>query len=928
MTYPFQNTDLPMEERVRDLLSRLTMEEKIYLLSTHQMPVERLGVGEWYIGTEVARGYVSREPGEYSTVFPQPIGLASTFDPNLMEQLGGIAGEEARYFHRKDPKSHLMLWGPTVDPERDPRWGRTEEGYGEDPFLIGEMTTAYTQGMAGNDPVYRRTIPTLKHFCANNNEKLRDRCSSNVTPRTLHEYYYRAFEASIVRGGAGSMMTAYNELSGVPACMNPDLQTVVKDQWKLGFVVTDGADFSQNVLAHRSHGTHAEALAACLKNGNDVMTDDAEMVAAAARDALDRGLITEADIDRAVGNSMLGRFRLGEFDGDKCPYNTEPAETDTMIHRAVNQCAAMEQMCLLHNDGILPLHLKPGAKVAVIGPLGAENYRDWYTGLASYAVPIVDALRERLGAEQVLFDDGYDIVGVQSVQNGKFLSVAEDGTICADGEQIGERQRFRYHDWDFGSVNLRACCNDRYVIEDGAYRAVSETPYEWFIKEWLRPEPYGDGVRFRSWHDIPMDVAVRADGTLGTVKSGRPAADRLFRIVTAEDGAARAAALAKEADVVILCLGNHPMQVARECYDRPDLELPAHQKKLLRAVQAANPNTVLTVVSSYPYALGEAQSLVPAILYTTHAGAELGNAVADTLLGKNNPAARCPITWYKTAQDLPDIMEYDIIEAERTYLYDTVEPLYSFGHGLSYSTFVYRDLTAEVKPEGVLFRLTVENTSERDGDEVVQLYFRALASRMKRPNRQLCGFQRVPVPAGTAVPVTIFVPWYALECYDVTREKMMVEQGKYRFFAGASSADIRLETEVDIPGESIPPRDLSLPVCVKNYDGKAGMMTQLMFSMQENDWYGCTNDWGGSFTFADAAFAGYTKAELWAAAPCGKATVTVYAGEEELGKAELLPARCMDDFRGYTISLKPFSGQADLRLEIKGMACLYRIQLG
>ena len=219
---------LSMEERVADLLRRLTLEEKIYMLSTHQMPVERLGIGEWYIGQEIARGYVGREPETVSTVFPQPIGVASTFDPALMLQLGEIAGEEARYYQRKDPKSHLMVWGPTVDPERDPRWGRTEEGYGEDPFLIGEMTTAYTQGLAGEDPVYRRTIPTLKHFCANNNEKNRGSSSSNITPRTLHEYYYRAFEASIVRGGADSMMTAYNELAGVPACMNPDLQHVAE----------------------------------------------------------------------------------------------------------------------------------------------------------------------------------------------------------------------------------------------------------------------------------------------------------------------------------------------------------------------------------------------------------------------------------------------------------------------------------------------------------------------------------------------------------------------------------------------------------------------------------------------------------------------------------------------------------------------------
>ena len=734
--------------------------------------------------------------------------------------------------------------------------------------------------------------------------------------------------AGIVRGGTGSMMTAYNELNGVPACMNPDLKTLVKKQWGLEFIVTDGADFSQNVLAHHSHATHAEALAACLKNGNDVMTDEADMVAAAARDALDRGLLTEADIDRAVGNSLSGRFRLGEFDGDSCPYNTEPAETDTLLHRAVNRCAAMEQMCLLHNRGILPLQLQPDARVAVIGPLGNENYRDWYTGVSSYAVPILEGLRQQLGAENVLFDDGYSVVALQSVETGKYCTVSADGTLRAAAEQIGERETFLLHDWDFGSMNLRACCNGKYVTENGTYQAVSDTPYEWFIREWLKPEPYGDAMRFGSWHDCPMDIALQPDGTLRAVSHGKPTPDRLFRLVPVEDGVTRAAALAKQADVVILCLGNHPMQVARECYDRPDLELPAHQKNLLRAVQAANPNTVLTVVSSYPYALGEAMELLPAILYTTHAGPELGNAVADTLLGKNNPAARCPITWYRSAQDLPDIMEYDIISAERTYLYDTVEPLFPFGHGLSYSSFVYRDFTAEEKPEGMLFRLTVENTSQRDGDEVVQLYYRALHPRVKRPLRQLCGFQRVPVPANTAVPVTIFVPWYALEYYDVTQEKMLVEQGEYRFSAGASSADIRQELECTVSGEVIPPRNLSHSICIKNYDSKHGIEITLRFSYRKNDWYGCTNDWGGSFTFADADFAGYTKAELWAAAPCSQAGVAIYAGEQQLGSVEILPSRSMDDFQLYTIPLKPYTGQADLRLEITGMASVYRIQLG
>lgn len=928
MQYPFQNTELSMEQRVADLLHRLTIEEKLSLLSTHHQPIPRLGVGEWFVGQEVARGYVGRGAEEYSTVFPQPIGLAATFDPNLMEQIGEITGEETRYYHRKDPKGHLMVWGPTVDPERDPRWGRTEEAYGEDPFLIGEMTAAYTKGMAGDDPVYRRVIPTLKHFCANNNEKNRINCSSDVTPRTLHEYYYRAFEGAVVRGGAESMMAAYNELNGVPACMNPDLKQVAKKQWGLGFVVTDGGDFSQNVLAHHSHQTHAEALAACLKNGSDVMTDDWEMVAAAGRDALDRGLLTEEDMDAAIGASLLGRFRLGEFDGEKCPYNTEPVEVDTPIHRAVNRQAALEQMCLLHNNGILPLQKKPGIKVAVIGPIGNENYRDWYTGTSSYQVSVLDGIRKQFGTENVLWDDGYDVVALRSEENGKYLSVTEDTTVKFSADTVGEREKFSLLDWDFGSMNLRSCWNQKYVTENGTYQASSSVLYEWFIREWFKPEPYGDQMRFYSWHDWKMDIAMQPDGTLRAVKNGKPDKDRLFTIETVESGVERGAALAAQADVVILCLGNHPMQVARECYDRPDLELPAHQKALLRAVQKANPNTVLVLISSYPYALTEAQELLPAILYTTHAGPELGNAVSETLVGSNNPAGRCPITWYRTAQDLPDIMEYDIIDAKRTYLYDTVQPLYPFGHGLSYAAFAYHDLEIICHKEGLLVHFDLENTSDRDGDEVVQLYFHPQKSRVIRPEKQLCGFQRVPVPAGSSQRVSVFVPWYALEFYDVTREKMTVEQGMYDIYVGASSQDIRLTGTVEVPGEEIPLRDLTFPLLAKNYDAKYGMETRLQFSWQQNDWYGCTCEWGGGFIYEKAAFHGYQKAEIWAAAPCNRATISLYAGEVLLGSVSVAPSRSCDDFRGYVIALAPFEGAADLRLQVDGMACIYRIQFG
>ena len=918
----FRDKSYSPEKRLADLLDRLTLDEKIHMLSTRHYAVPRLGIGEWYIGCEVARGFVSKDPEEISTVFPQPLGLASTFDPSLMEKLGEIAGDEARYYYQKDKKGRLMLWGPTVDPERDPRWGRTEEGYGEDPFLIGEMTKAYTKGMAGNDPYYYKTVPTLKHFCANNNEEGRMNCSADVSMRTLHEYYYEAFRIPITEGGAHSIMCAYNELAGVPACMNPDLEKLVKDEWGLDFIVTDGADFSQNVLAHKSHKNHSEALAASINAGTDVMTDNAEMVAAAAYKALESGIMTEADIDKAVGRSLAGRMRLGEFD-DEHPYKDMDVVPDSEKSRLVNRRAAMEQVCLLKNEGLLPL--AKGKTIAVIGPVADENYRDWYTGVAGYAVSIREGIGEAFGAENVTFDNGYDIAALRSCWNGKYLSVGEDDTVRAEADGIGVSESFEYHDWDFGSLNFKSCKNGKYVFENGTYKAISDTPYEWFIREWFKPTQLPDGTwRYKAWFDWDMDIAVQEDGTLRAVPAARPSADRRFERVIVENGAERAAALASRADIAVVVLGNHPMQVARECYDRKSLALPKHQQELIRAVRKANPNTVLVIAASYPFSICEEQETVPAIIYTTHAGAELGTAVAATLTGDNNPAARCPITWYTSEHELPDIMEYDIITHDSTYLYYTGKPLYAFGHGLSYSSFEYSNMTVKQTDTAVLCTVDVENTSDRDGDEVVQIYFRQDAPSVKRPIKQLCGFKRVHIKAHEKVTAAIEIPMRALEFYDVSREKRTVETGSYTFMAGAASDDIRLTVQSEIMGETIPPRELSKKILLKNYDGIRSV--RMDFSYHVNDWYMISGDWGGSVILKNAELKNYTSAEILAAAPCNPAEIEVYAGDRLLGKAQIKPSENRGAFSAYSIPIEKYDGVADVRLELKGMVSVYSVQ--
>ncbi len=920
MNYPFRNSSLPIEERLSDLLGRLTTDEKINMLSSHMAAVPRLDIGEWYVGTEIARGYVGRSDDEISTVTPQPIGMASMFDPELMYKLGEIAAEETRYYYNKKPNGKLMVWGPTVDMERDPRWGRTEEAYGEDPFLTCEMTKAYTKGLAGEDEFYLKTVPTLKHFCADNNEKDRGSCSANVEPRTLHEYYYRAFKGAITEGGAHSIMAAYNELSGVPAVMNPDIQNLLKDEWGLDFVVTDGGDFSQNVLSHEIVKTHAEALAICLKNGADSMTDPADMVSAAAYDALEKGLITEADIDKAVGNVLYGRFRLGEFD-DEHPYKNMGKAVDTEEFRAVNREAAMKQMCLLKNDGLLPL--AKGKKIALTGPIADENYCDWYTGRASYKISIKQGLEAEYGKENILFDNGYDIVAIRSKENGKFLTVTEDGTIRAIADNITETEQFEMHDWGFGSINFKSVANGLYVTESGDYKAESVTPYAWFIHEWFKPTEHEDGsFSFRSWHDWAMDICLDPNYTLTTCKSGRIDRNKLFDILLISKGPERVKKLAEQADAVIVCAGNHPMQVARECYDRPDIVLPPHQDRIIKAAYKGNRNTVLAIVASYPYAVNWEKENLPAIMYTSHAGAELGTAFAATISGANNPAARCPMTWYKSIHELPDIMDYDIITNKSTYLYYDGEPLFPFGHGLSYSKFEYSNFSVIQQDNVVKTAVDVKNVSDVDGDEVVQIYFKQNRPCVKRPLRQLCGFRRVNIKAGETVRVEIDVPFNALEFYDVSREKLCVESDKYTFTAAASSLDVRCTVKTEILADVIPPRDIHF-LKAKNYDSKN--MVTLDFSFDKNDHFAISHDWGGDLYYRNVSFENYTSVTVLASAPCSTKTIEIYADDNLIGKTDIKPSPCKDGFAKYVIPLEAVSGTGELHVRLGGMLGIYSL---
>lgn len=466
--YRFQDTALSFDERVKALLEELTLDEKL-LLTCGQQGIERLGIKPFRIGTEAARGLVCRfeadgdsPAGELpTTVFPEPFGLAATFDTDIMREMGEVAAVEARIYNRQG-RSSLCLWAPTVDLERDPRWGRTEEGYGEDPFLTGEMAAAYTKGMYGNDEKYARVIPTLKHFYADNNEETRASDNASVPIPLKHDYYLKAFERPIKNGGAKSVMTAYNMINGVEGLCNPELSSLCKGDWGMLFSVTDGGDFVENVTRHKTDSLHTETITRVYKSrGADILTDNREVVETAARKALGEGMITEDDIDNALFGVLKARFMLGEFDDD-CPYKQIPNEKlCSAEHRKIARSAAEEAVILLRNKrSVLPL--KKNERTAVIGIHADMNFRDWYTGYSERNPTILDAITAFVGKENLRYESGNDIIALRSAENGFYFSVGDDGTLVCDTPLITESCLLELYEWGDDKVSLRSKYNGKF----------------------------------------------------------------------------------------------------------------------------------------------------------------------------------------------------------------------------------------------------------------------------------------------------------------------------------------------------------------------------------------------------------------------------------------------------------------------------------
>lgn len=703
--YPFQNTVLSDDERLDNLLSLMTIDEKINALST-DLGVPRLGIrptghseglhglalggsGNW--GGFKMVNY-QRVPDIYpTTTFPQAYGLGETWDTELIRKVADIESTEIRYYAQNDryQKRGLVMRAPNADLARDPRWGRTEESFGEDPHLVAKMTVAFVKGLQGDDPRYWKSASLMKHFLANSNEAGRDSTSSDFDNRLFQEYYAYPFRIGIEEGGSQAFMAAYNSWNGIPMTVHPVMEKIRKEWNMKGIICTDGGALSLLVSSHKAYTNHTEGAVAVVKAGVGQFLDNYKPY---IYEALEQGMLTEKDIDQTIRSNYYVALRLGLLDGtqDNVPY-AYIGVTDTVspwnkkeVQEFVRLVTAKSVVLLKNEKKFLPLDKNKIKSIAVIGPRADEVLLDWYSGTPPYAVTILQGIKNAVGPGVKVY-----------------------------------------------------------------YEAADE-----------------------------MD---------------------------------KAAIAARKADVAIVCIGNHVYGTdpkwkyapvpsdGREAVDRRALTL--EQEDLAKVVHKANPNTILALVSSFPFSINWSQENLPAILHISHNSQELGNGLADVIFGDFNPAGRTNQTWVKSIADLPPMMDYDIRNG-RTYMYAKEKPLYPFGYGLSYTKFSYSGITlsSSILSEGkeVKVSFNISNTGDRDGEEVAQLYVSFSQSKVVRPVKQLKGFKRIMIKKGETQTVELTLSADELAYWDNDKDVYVIEPGTVNIMVGASSDDIRQTKKIQI----------------------------------------------------------------------------------------------------------------------------------
>ncbi|MFZ0429182.1 MAG: glycoside hydrolase family 3 C-terminal domain-containing protein [Acidobacteriota bacterium] len=816
---PYLDPSLSPERRAADLVSRMTLEEKVLQMQSTAPAIPHLNVPAYNWWNEALHGVTQGR----ATVFPQAIGLAATWDTALMHQVADVISTEARAKYNdaltrpapSGPEATMTLpgrtagltyWSPNINIFRDPRWGRGQETYGEDPYLTGRMAVAFVTGMQGDDPHYLKVVSTPKHYAVHSGpEPERHEFDARVSEYDLVNTYLPAFRTAVVEGKADSIMCVYNSVDGVPGCASTDLlQKRLREQWGFeGYVVSDCGAVNDIWRNHKYTSTMGEAAVAAVKAGTDLTcgTEYRTLV-----DEVKAGKISEDEINRAAERLFVARFRLGMFDPpERVPYSRiSIAENDSQKHRDLAREAERKAIVLLKNQGGL-LPLSPSVrKIAVIGPSADDpvGVLGNYHGISSKQVTPLEGMQAQFSSANIRYALGATYTGAT------YALVSSSALSAPDGNGPGVQVEYFDNPDLQGQPKLRRTEPRIYfdmAMEDPAVvKAVGQRDYSIRYTGTLTAPATGEytlTARTGIWNrygrvrlfldDKELDLtgtrAGQASGGPGQpagprhsrnvkmqLEGGRKYAVKVEYRQTEPGGSAEfvwippagpllaeAEELVKDSDVAIVFVGLNSRLEGEEMRgleipgfrggDRTSLDLPETQEKLVQAAVDTGKPVVVVLTSGSAISANFAAEHATAVLAAWYGGEEAGNAIAETLAGVSNPAGRLPVTFYKSVDQLPPFTDYDM--KGHTYRYFTGDPLYSFGFGLSYSMFQYSGLSAKRTPQGAEIRATVKNTSTRDGDEVVQLYV-AGAPGDNEPIRSLRGFQRIHLRAGESRPVS------------------------------------------------------------------------------------------------------------------------------------------------------------------------------
>ena len=842
------------EERARDVISKMTLDEKAHQLGHTAPAIPRLGVPEYNWWNEGLHG-VAR--AGIATVFPQAIGMAASWDTPLLHDVADTIATEfrAKYVERRHPNGGsdfyrgLTVWSPNINIFRDPRWGRGQETYGEDPYLSGRLGIAFITGLQGNDPKFLKTLATSKHFAVHSGpESNRHREDVHPSPYDLEDTYLPAFRATVTEGKVESVMCVYNAVDGVPGCANSFLmEDHLRRSWGFkGYVVSDcgaAANIYREDALHYTK-TAPEGVALGFKAGMDLicgdyrnnMTTDPENIVAAVK----AGQLPEAVVDRSLLRLFEARIRLGLFD-PKLPFADITAKDyDTPEHHALSRKMAEASMVLLKNQGnLLPIKGDPKT-IAVIGP-NADSFDALvgnYYGTPSKAVTVLDGIRARYPNSKILYVQGTGLIGPAEVP-------VPDDALCVDAGCVTKGLKVEF----FRGADLAGAATESSTTPNARFewRGDRETSARW-TGTLVAPESGEYGFRFASengyrvWVGDKLVVDEWGVGDAPSILSGKITLEKGKRYPIRVEGFQRgqrssqqlvwsppgadgdhAVDAAKQADLVLFVGGlsarieGEEMKVQAPGFaggDRTSLDLPVPQQQLLERVQAVGKPTVLVLMNGSALGVNWADAHVPAIVEAWYPGGEGGHAVAGLIAGDFSPAGRLPVTFYKSADQLPAFTDYRM--AGRTYRYFTGEPLYPFGHGLSYTRFGYAPAKlskAKVGADGqVEVSVDVSNTGARDGDEVVQLYV-SHPGTTGVPVRALERFERVHLKQGETRTVRFALDARALSQVDAKGVRKLVP-GRVKLWIGGGQPVTRpglptvagVAAELEVTGSAVLPR--------------------------------------------------------------------------------------------------------------------------